>query len=95
MNHSPSNSKSDVRCYSSDHSAANFSQVTTKNWAENIQQFLIHLLIGKEPEVQAWQNFQHSKAHPEDILWSAYDPATGKGIYNVSEAEVRRWLEQR
>lgn len=95
MNRSPSNLKSDGRYYSSDYSATNFSEDTPKSWIENIRQFLIYLLIPKEPEVQVWRNFQHSEVHPEDSLWNAYDPATGKGIANVSEAEVRRWLEQR
>jgi hypothetical protein len=95
VNRSPSNSKSDVRCCSSDHSATNFSQATPKSWTENIRQFLIHLLIPKQPEVQVWRNSQYSEAHPEDSSWSAYNPATGKRIVNVSEAEVRRWLEQR
>jgi hypothetical protein len=95
VNHSPSNSKSDIRYCSSEHSAANSPQVTAKSWTATIRQLLIHLLVGKEPAVQVWQNSQHSTVHPEDISWSAYDPTTGKRIDDVSEAEVRRWLEQR
>jgi hypothetical protein len=95
VNHSSSNSKSDIRYCASEHSAANFPQVTAKSWTEAIRQLVIHLLIGKQPEIQVWKNFQHSAVHPEDISWSAYDPTTGKRVNNVSEAEVRRWLEQR
>jgi hypothetical protein len=70
-------------------------QVPVKSWTENIRQFMLHLLIKKESEVQVWRSAQQSETHPEDISWNAYDPATGKRIDNVSEAEVRRWLEQR
>lgn len=29
------------------------------------------------------------------ITWNAYDPVTGKAIYQVSASEVRAWLEER
>lgn len=95
MNHSPSNSESKFDKFSAaDCLNTSSRQVITRSWTANIQQFLIRWLIAKEPELKVWRTSSQFGAN-QDSLWSAYDPATGQRINNVSEAEVRRWLEQR
>ncbi|NJN56795.1 MAG: hypothetical protein HC879_04525 [Leptolyngbyaceae cyanobacterium SL_5_9] len=95
MNHSSSNPESKFeRFSSSDCLTASSRQVMTRSWTEKLRQFLVRWLIGREPELKVWRTSSQFGAN-QDSLWSAYDPATGKGINNVSEAEVRRWIEQR
>ncbi|NJL40333.1 MAG: hypothetical protein HC899_28995 [Leptolyngbyaceae cyanobacterium SM1_4_3] len=96
MNNSPSNPKSTFeRFSSSDCLTTGSRQVMTRSWTENIRQFLIRWLVGREPELKVWRTSSQFEANSQDSLWSAYNPATGQRINNVSEAEMRRWIEQR
>jgi hypothetical protein len=45
----------------------------------------------RRDELQIWQNCDRLG----QLRWSAYDPQTGKRINQVSETEMRAWLEQR
>jgi hypothetical protein len=96
VNHSPSNPESKFeRFSSSDCLTSDSRQVVTRSWTENIHQFLVRWLVGRKPELKVWQTSSQFEANSQDSLWSAYDPVTGQGINNISEAEMRRWIEQR
>jgi hypothetical protein len=94
VNHSPSNPESKFERFSSSDCLTTDRQVVTRSWTEKIRQFLVRWLIAREPELKVWRTSSQFRVN-QDSLWSAYDPATRKGINNVSEAEVRRWIEQR
>ena len=53
------------------------------------QGFVRRLLADAEPQV--WQTTDANG----NQWWSAHDPATGRSLYNVSEREMRAWIEQR
>jgi hypothetical protein len=42
-------------------------------------------------ELQVW----HEVSPTGEIVWSAYHPDENQGIYQVSEEDVRRWIERR
>ncbi|NJL85413.1 MAG: hypothetical protein HC886_04690 [Leptolyngbyaceae cyanobacterium SM1_1_3] len=42
-------------------------------------------------EVQVWQ----SRDRSGKLWWCAYDPATGRSLHQVTEAEICCWLERR
>ncbi|MBD1997644.1 hypothetical protein H6G00_13570 [Leptolyngbya sp. FACHB-541] len=50
---------------------------------------LAHLKVSSEPQV--WQ----TRNTAGEIVWNAYNPATGQSLDQVSEQEVRAWLEER
>lgn len=52
-------------------------------------QAIARLEASSEPNV--WRTHDEVGA----ITWNAYDPVTGKAIYQVSASEVRVWLEER
>lgn len=52
-------------------------------------QAIARLESSSEPNV--WRTHDEVGA----ITWNAYDPITGKAIYQVSASEVRAWLEER
>ena len=45
----------------------------------------------KPAELRVWR----TRDNKGNIWWSAHDPATGRLIERVSEAQIRIWLEQR
>ena len=51
--------------------------------------FLQALVRPTEPRI--W----HTRDGVGNVWWSAYDPATNRIIQNVSEEQIRVWLEQR
>jgi hypothetical protein len=53
------------------------------------QAMLAHLKVSSEPQV--WQ----SRNATGETVWNAYNPTTGQSIDQVSEQEVRVWLEER
>jgi hypothetical protein len=60
------------------------------NWLEQAaQRFVQRLMTDAEPQV--WQTTDATGKH----WWNAYDPVTSRSLYNVPEAEIRAWLEQR
>jgi hypothetical protein len=62
----------------------------TSNWLERAaQRFVQRLMTDAEPQV--WQTTDANGKR----WWNAHDPATGRSLYNVPEAEMRAWLEQR
>lgn len=42
------------------------------------------------PEPTVWQSKQQKKQEK----WSAYNPVSGKTVHNLSETEMRVWLEK-
>ncbi|MBD2055726.1 hypothetical protein H6F88_06795 [Oculatella sp. FACHB-28] len=53
------------------------------------QTMLAHLKVSSEPQV--WQ----TRNTAGEIVWNAYNPTTGQSLDQVSEQEVRAWLEER
>ncbi|NJL39822.1 MAG: hypothetical protein HC899_26035 [Leptolyngbyaceae cyanobacterium SM1_4_3] len=53
------------------------------------QTILAHLKVSSEPQV--WQ----TRNAAGEMVWNAYNPTTGQSIEQVSEHEVRVWLEER
>ncbi|MGD1899876.1 MAG: hypothetical protein ACFB16_23375 [Phormidesmis sp.] len=51
---------------------------------------LVSVLVGSS-EPRVW----HHKNAAGQTLWSAHDGASGRAISNVSETELRVWLESR
>ena len=57
--------------------------------------------------LQMWQTFVYQLIEPQNLhlwctrdrqgkmQWNAYDPTTKRSIYNVSEEQMRVWIEQR
>lgn len=56
---------------------------------QRIWQFLMTTSRDSEPRV--WCNYDRMG----NICWSAFDPVTGRAINQVSESEIRVWIEQR
>lgn len=52
-------------------------------------QMLAHLSPSSEPHVWATQDATGR------TLWNAYDPITGRSLRQVSDEEMRIWLEER
>ncbi|MGL4620288.1 hypothetical protein [Chroococcidiopsis sp.] len=51
---------------------------------------ILHLTI-ESPELKVWQTWdEHGNAY-----WNGYDPITRRSIYQVSESQIRTWIEQR
>lgn len=67
-----------------------FEQSTLPRLLEKFWQFLLGKPMA-EPEVQVWHHCDQTGA----IWWNGYDPSTDQSIHEVSEAEIRRWLERR
>lgn len=65
-------------------------QAIAPSWLQILGNLLNGLLVLEDPEVKVW-----SVKRRGEILWSAYDPAKHRGIQQVSETEMRQWLEQR
>ena len=53
------------------------------------QALLAHFKASSEPHV--WQ----SRNALGEVVWNAHNPMTGQSIDQVSEQEVRAWLEER
>ena len=56
---------------------------------QRIWQFMTTTSRDWEPRV--WCNYDYMG----NIYWSAFDPVTGRAINQVSESEIRVWIEQR
>lgn len=65
-------------------------QPTLRSRLERIWQSLVGSLV-QRTELRVW----HTCDRFGNIWWNAYDPSTGRVLYEVPEAEMRRWLEQR
>jgi hypothetical protein len=66
-----------------------FRQLTLKS----VLAYLWKALIGnlkESPEVRVW----YTRDRAGKIWWSAYDPTTRRSIHQISEAEMRTWIEQ-
>lgn len=50
---------------------------------------LMQALLQKS-EIKIWQHFDRLGT----LYWNAYNPATKRSIYGVSESEIRIWVEQ-
>lgn len=47
--------------------------------------------LSNSTELRVW----HTQDRLGNIWWSAYDPTTKQSIYEVSEAQMRTWIEKR
>ena len=65
-----------------------FHQLTLKA-IKRLWQFIV--IEPMTSELRVWQTCDQLG----EIWWSAYDPSTGRSIHQVSETDVRRWIEQR
>lgn len=65
-------------------------QFTLRLTLISVWQFLSRALV-KETELQVWCTYDNRGR----LWWSAYDPNTGRLIKQISEAQMRVWLEQR
>ena len=72
------------------HRPNQFSWLRMSDFWDNFWNALCQQLV-KPAELQVWQ----TRDNTGSIWWSAYDPATGRLIEHVSEAQIRIWLEQR
>lgn len=71
-------------------SAATHLKQLVLTWLEQAaQRFVQRLMTDAEPQV--WQTTDADGKR----WWNAHDPATSRSLYNVPEAEMRAWLEQR
>ncbi|MBE9061051.1 hypothetical protein [cf. Phormidesmis sp. LEGE 11477] len=65
-------------------------QSDLKRWLKNLFRTLLSQMAGTaEPQVWSTQDTAGQ------VLWNAYDGASGKIIRNASETEMRIWLENR
>jgi hypothetical protein len=64
----------------------------SKLWSrlENLWQFLARRLTDS-PQLRVW----HTYDDQGNIWWSAYNPKTGQSIHQISEEQIRVWIEQR
>lgn len=64
---------------------------TQPSWSARLSNFwhgwLASLDVSTEPRVWSTRNSQ------KEITWNAYDPMTGHGIYQVTDYDLRVWLE--
>ena len=58
-----------------------------------IQQILVWMkaILFSSSEIQVWCTYDAQG----NLLWNAYDPITRQITCNVSETEIRAWIEQR
>ncbi len=66
------------------------SKPTLRTRLENIWQSLIERLTAL-PELRVW----HTYDNEGNIWWSAHNPKTGRSICQISEEQMRVWIEQR
>lgn len=64
------------------------SQLTFRCGLENIWQFLLKHLF-QSPKLQVWYTCDHDGK----IWWSAHNRLTGKSICQISEEQMRVWIE--
>ncbi|MBW4696186.1 MAG: hypothetical protein KME27_31110 [Lyngbya sp. HA4199-MV5] len=65
-------------------------QLSLMGWVEQASQFLVERLM-TDAEPRVWYTSDADGC----LLWHAYDPVTGRSFTDVSEAEMRAWIEQR
>lgn len=53
-------------------------------------QFLLNICKTEEVELRVWSSRDRTGA----TWWSAKNVRTGRSIFNVSEEQIRRWLEK-
>ena len=66
-----------------------FSFSTLWSRLENIWKFLLRYLT-ESPQLRVWYTCDQEGK----IWWSAYDPKTKSSIYQISEEQMRIWIEQ-
>jgi hypothetical protein len=72
------------------HTASADAKETLLAWLERAARaFMQRLVVDAEPRV--WYTCDGEG----NLWWHAYDPITGRSLYDVSEAEIRVWIEQR
>lgn len=68
----------------------NQSNRSSMSWLEQAAQFFVQRLMA-DAEPRVW----HTCDAEGYIWWHAHDPVTGRSLHDVSEAEMRAWIEQR
>jgi hypothetical protein len=67
---------------------------STKPLAKYVQQLSKWLWqqLWVNSDLQVWQSPETTR---DELRWNAYDPQNRQGLYNVSEENLRAWIEQR
>ena len=63
---------------------------TLFSWLERAARAFVQRLVA-DAEPQVWYTCDAEG----NLWWHAYDPITGRSLYDASEAEIRVWIEQR
>ena len=73
--------------------AQRYPKTLAQRFQQHIQQILNRLKakLLADSDLQVW----HTQDARGNILWSAYDPTSGHSINQISETEMRIWIEQR
>jgi hypothetical protein len=71
-----------------------FKEIDTKNqpsfWSKIKQLWELLFQTSLVPELQVWSK----RDRWGNTLWSAYDPLTGRSISQITEEQMRIWIEQ-